>query len=934
MSRKASLPFVFCAAIFLAPLGAHAQDIEISFEPTFRAEHGGFSLYNGNPVDPYVFPDEVTIRSSELTSVDGEWRVEELQTWFQDVPQERGVYILARVGADSFVLDGTPARGDNYDLAHVAFSASATSTHTFTLSMPFFGDTATPSGRYLFFAAELPETKTVYDADTDTGTTLPYTDDDLGAWLANPRSPDTFRPRASTMEAVFEYINDGSPPCTQDCFSNVLFLPGIEGSRLYENDERLWEGKDDQVQLLYLDDNGASKNLNIYAKDVIDVFTGPPISVAIYDSFLGDLAQKRSDGVIEDYAAVAYDWRLSIPDILASGTEEPNGAIYYNRATSTPYIEQTLRRLADSSRTGKVTIVGHSNGGLLAKALISELGDEAGDLIDKVIMVGVPQLGTPKAIGALLHGYDTGIPFVMSDERARDFAHNAPMAYQLLPDPDYYQNTGVSIGTPLITFEPGTSTQAFVDAYGLVIGNADELHGFLVGAEGRDTPTYDDTASPAVGSESLLTEAEQLKQLIGASWQAPAGITVHQIAGIGEDTLAGITYKTVRECTNVVISSSRPICTSYKDRISYTPNEVIDGDGTVVVPSALAMSESEKVKRWWIDLDNYNKILGVPVPGIIRKNHKDLLEIRELRAFIFENLIEGTSVLLPENVLSSAPTLTDANHLRFVLHSPLTLAVTDSNSNTVSTDTTTIPGGTYAQYGDVQVITVPSGSGTTVSLNGIVDGTFTLDVEEYSGGTLVDSATFSGVPSGTNTVATLNLQSGTIASASNLTIDYDGDGTADVELPAGELVSYEQLVTEDEQLVTEEDNEDESNKTQGGSGGGTIVGLITFPTIEATTSTATSSEVLPVQISHSEESVKVEQSPQSSPELPRTAAVANNQPSPVSALEDEETEEPHTEEAQLATVASATSWYDVFMNAVTSFFTTLYEKIRFFLWTF
>src|SRR3989338_650919 len=214
MSRKASLPFVFCAAIFLAPLGAHAQDIEISFEPTFRAEHGGFSLYNGNPVDPYVFPDEVTIRSSELTSVDGEWRGEELQTWFQNVPQE--------------------PRG--YDLAHVAFSASATSTHTFTLSMPFFGDTATPSGRYLFFAAELPETKTVYDADTDTGTTLPYTDDDLGAWLANPRSPDAFRPRASTMEAVFEYINDGSPPCTQDCFSNVLFLPGIEGSRLYEND--------------------------------------------------------------------------------------------------------------------------------------------------------------------------------------------------------------------------------------------------------------------------------------------------------------------------------------------------------------------------------------------------------------------------------------------------------------------------------------------------------------------------------------------------------------------------------------------------------------------------------------------------------------------------------------------------------------------------
>src|SRR3989344_1112576 len=917
MSRKASLPFVFCAAIFLAPLGAHAQDIEISFEPTFRAEHGGFSLYNGNPVDPYVFPDEVTIRSSELTSVDGEWRVEELQTWFQDVPQERGVYILARVGADSFVLDGTPARGDNYDLAHAAFSASATSTHTLTLSMPFFGDTATPSGRYLFFAAELPETKTVYDADTDTGTTSPYTDDDLAAWLADPSSQDTFGPAASTMEVVIEYINDGPPPCTQDCFSNVLFLPGVKGSRVYENNERLWEGKDAQVELLYLDDNGATKNQNIYAKGVIDVFTGPPISVAIYDSFLGDLAQKKSGGVIEDYAAVAYDWRLSIPDILASGTEEPNGAIYYNRATSTPYIEQTLRRLADSSRTGKVTIVGHSNGGLLAKALISELGDEAGDLIDKVIMVGVPQLGTPKAIGALLHGYDTGIPFVMSDERARDFAHNAPMAYQLLPDPDYYQNTGVSIGTPLITFEPGTSTQAFVDAYGLVIGNADELHGFLVGAEGRDTPTYDDTPSPAVGSEALLTEAEQLKQLIGASWQAPAGITVHQIAGIGEDTLAGITYKTVREYTNVVISSSRPICTSYKDRISYTPNEVIDGDGTVVVPSALAMSESENVKRWWINLDKNND--DNSRFWFFRLDHKNILEVTELRNFIFDNLLQGSTANLPAYISDELPQLTSDNRMRFILHSPLALSATDSSGNTISANVATISGATYAQYGDVQVITVPSGSNTTVSLNGISAGTFTLEVEEYDGGALVDSATFSGVPSGANTEATFTLPTGSLASAGDLVIDYDGDGTADVELPAGELVSYEELVTEE--------NEDEDEEIQNNSGGGTVVGLIVAQNASTSPTTIAPETLIVLATSSEEVSLPEEVLATTSPIRKTVVAIVAK---PVISPQEAELDiiELVVEQSQVAAAADAAAWYDVLINKVNEFFVDLYQWLK------
>ncbi|MEK7480173.1 MAG: hypothetical protein AAB665_02685, partial [Patescibacteria group bacterium] len=847
MSRTKPLSYIFCAAVFLIPFYASAQDIEITFEPSFQVEHAGFILYNGNPVDPSVFPDAVTVRSSELTSVDGEWVVEELLTWFRNVPQSRGVYILTRIDPDTFALEGgVPIRGENYDLVHVAFSESATSTHTFTFSLPFLGDAAIPSGTYMFFAAELPETKSVYDPATDTDTTSPYTDDDLAAWLADRSSQDTFGPDAYTEAAIFEYVNDGPPPCTEDCFSNVLFLPGIMGSKLYENGEQLWDGTDEQVRRLYLDEGGASESEGVYTKDVIDVFTAAPvINVPIYEAFLEDLAQKKADGAIEDYAAVPYDWRLSIPDILENGKEESPGEVYYSRATSTPYIEQELRRLAADSRTGKVTIIGHSNGGLVAKALISRLGNEAAELVDRLILVGVPQIGTPKAVGALLHGFDTGIPFVLSDERARDFANTAPLIYQLLPDSDYYQNAGASITTPLVTFDAGSATQAYIDAYGLAVGNAEELHSFLIGEEGRTQPAYDDIVSPAVGRESLLNAAEELKALIGSSWQAPAGITVHQIAGIGENTLAGITYKTVRECTNVVISFNRPICTTYEDRISYTPNEVVDGDGTVVVPSALAMSETDGVKRWWVNLDNYNKILGVPVPSVIRKNHKNLLEVQELRTFIFENLIEETSALLPENISSSGPALTNTHHLRFVLHSPLTLSATDSSGNTINADVATIPGATYAEYGEVQVITVPSDSNPTLTLNGIAAGTFALEVEEYKDGTLVDSATFMGVPSTANTVASLSFTDGTLASAGNLAIDYDGDGAVDVELPAGGDVMYEDFVAEEEDVPETPASQSQSG---GGGGNGPIVATVATATLTSTstpetmiTATATSS---------------------------------------------------------------------------------------------
>jgi pimeloyl-ACP methyl ester carboxylesterase len=59
---------------------------------------------------------------------------------------------------------------------------------------------------------------------------------------------------------------------------------------------------------------------------------------------------------------------------LNNGSQTLDGKIYYrgtNAATSTPYIIQELRRLAATSKTGKVTIIAHSNGGLLAKALLT-----------------------------------------------------------------------------------------------------------------------------------------------------------------------------------------------------------------------------------------------------------------------------------------------------------------------------------------------------------------------------------------------------------------------------------------------------------------------------------------------------------------------------------------------------------------------------------
>ena len=99
----------------------------------------------------------------------------------------------------------------------------------------------------------------------------------------------------------------------------------------------------------------------------------------------------------------------SLDDLLTKGIEL-NSRIYYatTTATSTPYIEQTLRGLAATSKTGKVSIVAHSNGGLVTKALLNKLGSEAASLVDK-IHSGRATSGAPEALGVALVGHNAGI---------------------------------------------------------------------------------------------------------------------------------------------------------------------------------------------------------------------------------------------------------------------------------------------------------------------------------------------------------------------------------------------------------------------------------------------------------------------------------------------------------------------------------------------
>ena len=661
----------------------------------------------------------------------------------------------------------------------------------------------------------------------------------------------------SNAEGTIPYLTIQAPPppdpCATPgaCSSNVLFLPGIKGSHLYRSgdgcdaslpscENRVWEpgldegifssllrgsGNED-VRDLFLDASGASVRSDIYVKegDVLDSVGGKEF----YTSFVADMDGLKADGTIADWEPVAYDWRLSLPDIVEKG-KKTGDRISYLEATSTPYIEQELRRLAASSKTGKVTIVAHSNGCLVAKALLERLGaSEAAALVDNLIFVGVPQSGAPRAVGALLYGAGEGLPFehfdfLLSKAVAREFSEHSPMAYHLLPSTQYFADAN-DASHAVGAFDGTAGFEKERAAYGSTLDTADELYDFLLAREGgREKPVTSEVSDANVLDETLLDYARDTHTATDA-WLPPTGVTLYQIAGWGVDTVAGLRF--------IKLPPVPTALAAFAHQSTFSPTFVEDGDGVVPVPSALMTSTtSPNVKRYWINLFDYNDDTDS------NRNHGSLFEVQPLQDFI-KDIIKNSTSTLPAYISASQPPPITANKkLVFILHSPLTLQLQDAAGNTTGLSgddsvTQDIPGATYGEFGEAQYIIAPEGD-YTLLMNGQAEGTFSLEMQEMSGDIVVSSATIANVPTTEHALASLTI-SGGVDTASPLSVDEDGDGSSDISIAPeeGEIVNYEPPASAPEPTAS----------SSGGGGGGDIsTTLTTASEVESEAETATSS---------------------------------------------------------------------------------------------
>ncbi|MFM2374562.1 MAG: hypothetical protein RLZZ234_557, partial [Candidatus Parcubacteria bacterium] len=615
-------------------------------------------------------------------------------------------------------------------------------------------------------------------------------------------------------EAQFLFMTESgtlatSAPSVRVGYSNVAFLPGIQSSFLYREgvvgDNQLWlpnigVGTDGDLEDLFMDADGTSVRSDIYTRDagIIEKAYG---FRDVYEGFPVYMNSLVADDTIAAWKPIAYDWRLSFDELLTHGAVDGGGKIDYNQDGT--YILDQLRTLASTSDNGRVTIVAHSHGGLLTKAVLKKL-EEAGDpllqKIDTVIFVGVPHLGTPKALLPTLHGAENALSTLSLDDATwRAAAKNSPGALMLLPSREYHE---AAESTALVTFDDslnalqetirlrdelsytGEGLEAVVDyriRYGNDIRSYDEMQEFLEGV-GRTAPLYADVLHPENLAPTLLGDAEAAHAALDAwspqdvNGDGVPDIRVVNVVGTGLATIKGVSYITAPH-----LFACAPECSLRVPvrAVQAVPEFSSRGDGTVMVESA-DYGQGDTV---YFDISNYNLTREL-VGDSVERDHSNVMGAQPIRNLISATLRDdATPSPYLENVLPASRAVTVVE-----MHSPVAMEVRDATGNRVgaiynaelgtTTFEATIPNSTYERVGQSTFIVVPTGPAYTVKLDGMASGTFTMKVKNYEADQLVASTTFTAVPTTAALLGSAIL--GTTTAPTVLQLDTNGDGVTDV----------------------------------------------------------------------------------------------------------------------------------------------------------
>lgn len=537
------------------------------------------------------------------------------------------------------------------------------------------------------------------------------------------------------------------------CCSNVVFIPGFESSRLYTDNmglfgtttDKLWEPlTNSDIKRLSMDSEGKSITDGVYTKDIIGSI---PLSGNIYHSFIKTMDGLVSDGTIKRWISTPYDWRKGIYDIVDDS-----------------FIEKVID-LSSDSKTGKVIIIAHSNGGLITKVLMKKLKDLGKtNLVENVILVTVPELGTPKAISSMLHGYDESLAkgLIMNNNEAREFSKNLPGAYGLLPSKKFFENNPISIITNF--FSASTTINSFEGLKNFLLNNP------------FSRAFSNDADIPIFLNQKLFSRNEELhSQIDDLKIQNDTKVT--SISGWGLETTAGLLYKKDKKhCKGNDI---------YSCDINLRVSKNKSGDGTVLTKSNSGNSSILE----YFNLDKLNKDKGDDI------NHANVLESTDLLNKITDTIKDQK----PENpsygkYFSTTEPIDDSDDLRIDIYSPLDIDIYDKQGRHVGLIyntyfkryfedyNNTIPGSYYEEAGSTKTVSVPFGQEYKIMMRGNDVGVFVVDLSREKAGENAVTTSFSELVATplTNIELVVGTSSETFLRDSYMNIDFDGDHMTDI----------------------------------------------------------------------------------------------------------------------------------------------------------
>jgi pimeloyl-ACP methyl ester carboxylesterase len=214
----------------------------------------------------------------------------------------------------------------------------------------------------------------------------------------------------------------------------VIFIPGLAGSQLYNDNELVWLNLGHEafrrvpvaglfarpkLQALALKPDGqtpASPRYHIRVGDVPG--PGPLGFYTGWLDALGAYGYRRGSTLF----VYTWDWRKGVEAAARD-------------------LDTVITKALRNNPGGKVVLVGHSMGGLIAREYVVNHG---GRRVAGLIAAGTPWLGAPVAWQALRTGHDFGIRMegtrfkVQLPADMRKLAQNFPSMYELVPGRHYH----------------------------------------------------------------------------------------------------------------------------------------------------------------------------------------------------------------------------------------------------------------------------------------------------------------------------------------------------------------------------------------------------------------------------------------------------------------------------------------------------------------